>query len=313
MYYIGIDLGGTNIAGGLVNEEGKIIAHKSIPTLKERGIDAICQDMIQLCKEFIKENNLTKEDIHSVGVGTPGFIDSNNGIIIYANNIDIKNFELKKTMNEALDIPVFVGNDADCAALGEATAGSAKGCNNAIILTLGTGVGGGIIIDKKIFSGSFPGGGELGHQVIIQGGRRCTCGREGCLEAYASATGLITDAKAAALENPDSLLNKLVGEDINRMNAKIPFDAAQQGDSVGQKIVDQYIGYLATGIANLINIFKPEMIVLGGGVAKQEENLTRPLIEKIKKEVYAEDMQTKIDTAILGNDAGIIGAAMLGK
>ena len=216
-------------------------------------------------------------------------------------------------MRENLDIPVYVGNDADCAALGEVTSGIAKGCNNAIILTLGTGVGGGLIINGKIFSGSFPGGGELGHQVIIKGGRRCTCGRDGCLEAYASATGLITDAKEAAIANPDSILNKLVDGDISQMNAKIPFDAAQQGDAVGQKVIDGYMSYLATGIANLINIFKPEMIVLGGGVAKQKENLIKPLLEMVKKEVYSGDFRTKIDVALLGNDAGIIGAAMLGK
>lgn len=313
MYYIGIDLGGTNIAIGLVSEDGKIVIHKSIPTLSERGIDAICQDMIQLCKAIMKEKGLKKEDIHSIGVGTPGYIDSENGIIIYTNNIDIKNFEVGRIMKENLDIPVYVGNDADCAALGEVTSGVAKGCNNAIILTLGTGVGGGLIINRRIFNGSFPGGGELGHQVIIQGGRRCTCGRDGCLEAYASATGLIASAKEAALSNPSSMLNKLVDGHMSQMNAKIPFDAAQQGDAVAQKVIDEYIGYLATGITNLINVFKPEMVVLGGGIAKQEEKLIKPLVEAVKKEVYAGDLQTKIDVALLGNDAGIIGAAMLNK
>lgn len=313
MYYIGVDLGGTNIAAGLVNEDGKIIAHKSVPTLKERGIEKISEDMIRLCKEIMEENNLSDNDIHWVGVGTPGFIDSEKGIIIYSNNIDIHNFEIVKVMKESLNLPVYVGNDADCAALGEVVAGSAKGCNNAIILTLGTGVGGGIIINGKIFSGSFPGGGELGHQVIVQGGRYCTCGRDGCLEAYASATGLIAMAKEAAIENPESKLNHLVNNDLNKMNAKIPFDAAQQGDKVAQQVVNDYIGYLATGITNLINVFKPEMIVLGGGVAMQKENLTIPLTKLVKKEVYAGDLPTKIDVAVLGNDAGIIGAAMLGK
>ena len=313
MYYIGIDLGGTNIAAGLVNESGKIIMHKSIPTLKERAPEAIAQDMIELCKGIMVENNLTEKDIYSVGIGTPGFIDSEQGIIIYANNISFNNFPMGQIMKEAIGLPVYVGNDADCAALGEVTSGIAKGCKNAIILTLGTGVGGGLVINERIFSGSFPGGGELGHQVIIQDGKYCTCGRNGCLEAYASATALIDDAKEVATANPDSILNKLVGGDLSRMNAKIPFDAAQQGDMVGQELVTAYIGYLATGIVNLINIFKPEMIVLGGGVSKQKEKLIEPLVEMVKKEVYAGDFRTKIDVALLGNDAGIIGAAMLGK
>lgn len=313
MYYIGIDLGGTNIAAGLVNEDGKIVKYKSIPTLKERGIEFICQDMIGLCKTFMEENNLTAKDIYSIGIGTPGLIDSDNGIIVYSNNIMVENFAIGPVMQESLGISVYVGNDADCAALGEVTSGIAKGCNNAIILTLGTGVGGGLIINGKIFNGSFPGGGELGHQVIIQGGRRCTCGRDGCLESYASATGLITDAKEAATAHPDSILNQLVGGDMDKMNAKIPFDAADLGDEIGKKVVEQYMGYLATGIANLINVFKPEMIILGGGVAKQKDNLTKPLLKMVKKEVYSGDLLTKIEVALLGNDAGIIGAAVLGK
>jgi len=313
MYYIGIDLGGTNIGAGLVDESGKIIMKKSTPTLTERKMEAICQDMIELCQKIMIENDLKREDIGSIGIGTPGLIDSEKGILIYSNNINFNKFEISKVMKEKLGIPVYVGNDADCAALGEVTSGVAKGCNNAIILTLGTGIGGGFIINGKIYSGSFPGAGEVGHHVIVQGGRPCTCGRKGCFEIYASATGLITDAKNAATTNPDSILNKLINGDLNKMNAKTPFDAAQQGDQVGQQVIDDYIGYLATGMANLINIFKPEMIALGGGVAKQKENLIKPLKEKIKKEVYFGDLQTKIEIALLGNDAGIIGAAMLGK
>ena len=313
MYYIGVDLGGTNIGAGLVSSEGEIIKSYSIPTLKERGINLICQDMIELCETIMAENNLSKEDIHSIGVGVPGTIDSKNKIVVYSNNIAINNFLMGAIMEEKLGIPIYLGNDADCAALGEVTAGIAKGCNNAIIITLGTGVGGGIIINGKIFTGSFPGGGEIGHQVIIENGRLCTCGRRGCLEYYASATALIIDAKEAALANPNSLLNKLVHSDLDKMNAKIPFDAADLGDDTGKKVVDAYISHLATGVTNLINIFNPEMIIIGGGVAKQKENLINPLSEKVKKEVFAGTLQTKIEVASLGNDAGIIGAAMMGK
>lgn len=313
MYYIGIDLGGTNIAAGLVDESGKIVVSKSIPTLKERGIDLICGDMIDLCQTIMTENNLTKEEIHSVGVGTPGLIDAQHGIIAYANNIKIENFPIVEIMTEALGLPVYVGNDADCAALGEVTSGIAKGCTNAIILTLGTGIGGGLIVDGMIYKGSFPGAGELGHQSIAYGGRQCNCGRKGCFERYGSASALINDAKHAAIDHPDSLLNGYVNGDLNKMNAKIPFDAAQEGDEVAKAVIDQYLSYLATGIANVINIFKPEMIILGGGVAKQGDNLTKPLLELVRKESYSKDFRTKIEVALLGNDAGIIGAAMLGK
>ncbi|HHX60943.1 MAG TPA: ROK family protein [Epulopiscium sp.] len=313
MYYIGIDLGGTNIAIGLVNTEGEIVKDKSIPTLKERGIEVICQDMIELCKDLMRQNNLTKEDIHSIGIGTPGTVDSEKGIIVYANNIAIDNFPITKIMRDSLDIPVYVANDADCAALGEVTAGAAKGCTNAVILTLGTGVGGGLVLNGEIYKSSFPGAGELGHHVIAYDGRQCNCGRKGCFEVYGSATALISDAQEAAKNNPDSKLNYYIGGDISKMNAKIPFDAAQGGDVIAQGVVDQYLNYLACGISNVINIFKPEMIIIGGGVSRQKENLTQPLTQKVSQQIYAQEMQTKIEVATLGNDAGIIGAAMLGK
>lgn len=313
MYYIGIDLGGTNIAIGLVNEAGEIVKNKSIPTLKERGIDAICQDMIRLCKTLMSQNNLTKEDIHSIGIGTPGTVDAEKGIIKYSNNISINNFPIRKVINESLDIPVYVANDADCAALGEVTSGAAKGCTNAVILTLGTGVGGGLVLNGEIYKSSFPGAGELGHAVIVYDGRQCSCGRKGCFEVYASATALINDAREAAKNNSDSKLNYYTEGDLSKMNAKIPFDAAQDGDIVAQEVIDQYLNYLACGIANLINTFKPEMIIIGGGVSRQNENLTNPLTQKVSEQIYAQGMETKIEVATLGNDAGIIGAAMLGK
>ncbi len=313
MYYIGIDLGGTNIAVGLVNEAGEIVKHKSIPTLKERGIDAIAKDMVEVCKIIMSENNLTKEDIHSIGIGTPGLIDPEKGVIVFSSNIKMDNYPITKTMTEGLDIPVYVANDADCAALGEVTSGAAKGCENAIVLTLGTGVGGGMILNGEIYKSSFPGAGELGHQVIVYKGRKCGCGRNGCIEQYASATALIRDAKEAAKNNPESRLNYYIDGDLDRMNAKVPFDAAADGDEVAKQVLDQFFDYLACTIADLINIFKPEMILIGGGIARQKENLTAPVIEKVKQEVYSSDFRTKIDTAMLGNDAGVIGAAMLGR
>ena len=312
MYYLGVDLGGTNIVVGLLEEDGKIIKSISKPTIATRKIELIFDDIINMCKEIICEFNLTKENLKGIGMGIPGEIDSKNGIINYSNNIHIDNFNAKEYVNKELDFPVAFANDADCAALGELVAGAGKGCDDIIILTLGTGVGGGIIINGKIYSGYYAGGAELGHQTIIYKGEQCSCGNRGCLEAYASASALIRDAKIVAKNNPSSILNKLVENgDIENMNAKVAFDSAEQGDEVAKNLVNEYIEYLSVGVANLINIFKPQMILLGGGISKQGEKLTKPLTEKTKEKIYGTSMKTKIEIATLGNDAGLIGAGML--
>ncbi|MDO5518157.1 MAG: ROK family protein [Clostridium sp.] len=313
MNYIGVDLGGTNIVVGLVDENGKIIKSINRPTEKERGVEPIFDDIFDMCNELIKEFNLDKSNLKGVGIGAPGMIDNKNAIIVYSNNIKVSNFNIREYAEGKLDFPIEIANDADSAALGEVAAGSAKGCSNAIVVTLGTGVGGGIIIDGKIFAGFYPGGAEIGHIIIEKDGRPCSCGNHGCFEAYSSASALILSAKKKAEENKDSLLYKLVEGDVEKMNAKIPFDAAQSGDQAGKEVIEEYLDYLAVGIANLINVFKPEAILLGGGVSKQEENLTVPLTERVKKLAYGGDMPTVIKIASLGNDAGLIGAAMLNK
>ena len=228
-------------------------------------------------------------------------------------NIKIDNFNVREYAKGKLDYEIKMANDADSAALGEVAAGSAKGCSDAIVVTLGTGVGGGIIIGGKIFSGFYPGGAEVGHHTIEVNGRQCSCGNKGCFEAYSSASALILAAKNKAQENQDSLLYKLVEGDMEKMTAKVPFDADQAGDKAGHEVIEEYLDYLAVGVANLINIFKPEAILLGGGVCKQGENLTVPLKERIAKLAYAGDLRTEIKIASLGNNAGLIGAAMLNR
>lgn len=312
MYYLGVDLGGTNIVVGLLDESGKIIKSITKPTEATRKTELIFDDIIKLCKEIISEFNLTKSNLKGIGMGIPGEIDAKNGIINYSNNIPMNNFNAKQYISKELDFPLAFANDADCAALGELISGAGKGCEDIIILTLGTGVGGGIIINGKIYSGYYAGGAELGHQTIIYKGAQCSCGNKGCLEAYASATALIRDAKVAAMNNPKSLLNTLVeNEDLNKMTAKVAFDAAEQGDLVAKDLINDYIEYLSIGVANLVNIFKPQMILLSGGISKQGEKLTKPLIEKTKEKIFGNTLLTKIDIAKLGNDAGLIGAGML--
>lgn len=316
MYNIGIDLGGTNIAAAIVAEDGTIIRKGSTPTMNERHQEAIIKDMAMLAIKLVDEQEgMTMDDIHAIGVGSPGTPDPEKGTIVYANNLNFHNTPIRDEIQKYINKPVYVGNDANVAALGEYECGSGSKYNDLVAVTLGTGVGGGVIIDGKIIDGSFNGGAELGHISINFEGRPCNCGRLGCWERYSSATALINDAVEAAKKHPESSLNDLVGGDLSKMNAKIPFDAAQAGDAVAGELIESYIKYLAVGLVNVINIFQPEVIVLGGGVSAQGDNLIKPLNEAIIDEIYGgEDaFKTTIQVAELGNDAGIIGAAMLYK
>lgn len=313
MYNIGIDLGGTNIAAAIVAEDGTIIRKGSTPTLREREYQSILKDMAMLALKLIEEEGIDLDEIHSIGVGSPGTPDPQNGVIVYANNLNFKNTPIRDEIRKYIDKPVYLGNDANVAALGEYECGAGVGYKDLVAITLGTGVGSGVIIDEKIIDGSFNGGAELGHVSIDFNGITCTCGRKGCWEQYSSATALIRDAKEAAAKNTDSQLYKMVDGDLDKMNAKIPFDAAQAGDEVAGAVIDNYIKLLAVGIVNVINIFQPEIIVLGGGVSAQRDNLIKPLKKEIINEIYGgeEAFKTKVQVAKLGNDAGIIGAAML--
>jgi glucokinase len=314
MYYIGIDLGGTNIAVGLVDETGKIIYKESVPTLKERHYEEIIKDMAMLSLKVINAGGLTVKDIESTGIGCPGTPDNKEGIILYSNNIRFDNVPMRREMQKYLDLPVFIDNDANCAALAEAISGAAKDTEHSITVTLGTGVGSGVVINGRVYSGFNYSAAELGHTVISLDGEQCTCGRKGCFEAYASASALIRQTKKAAVENPDSIINKLVNNDMDKIDAKVSFDAAKQGDETGKKVVDQYIKYLATGLVNIINAFQPEVLVIGGGVCKEGEYLLKPLKSLVSREIYGKlAKQTQIKVAQMGNDAGIVGAALLGR
>lgn len=315
MYYLGIDLGGTNIVAGVVDEDYKIVAKESCKTNLPRPTDEICDDMAAVTVKALKKAGITLDDISFVGIGAPGAVNSQTGVIEFSANFDAHNWELAAMMEERLNKKVKVENDANAAALGEYLAGAAKNSKNAVAITLGTGVGGGIIIDGKIYSGSNFAGAELGHIVIEHNGRQCGCGRKGCWEAYASATGLINMTKEA-IENPenkDSYLYKSVDGDLSKVSGITAFDAMQHDCPVGKAVVDTYISYLACGIVNVINIFQPDVLCIGGGVSNQGDNLLKPLMKIVEAERYTKhnSKQTKICTALLGNDAGIIGAARL--
>lgn len=313
MYYLGVDLGGTNIAVGLLNEDGKIIFKDTVSTLKERDANEIIKDMANLCIRVLEQNSIDIKNLHSVGIGSPGVCDYENTTIVYSNNIRFENYEIGKEFKKHLNVPVYLDNDANCAAYGESISGACKNTKNSVTITLGTGVGSGVIVNGQILRGFNGGAGELGHHVIVSDGEQCTCGRKGCFEAYCSATALIRDIKKAILKNPDCLLAKSIGDDHNKINAKIAFDMADKGDEVSKILIDNYIKFLAEGLVNIINIFQPEVIAIGGGIAAQGEKLLKPVRAMVKERCYANLLETKIVEAELSNDAGIIGAAFLGK
>ena len=314
-YYIGIDLGGTNIVAGVVDEQYNILAKASTKTNCPRPDREIARDMAKMAIQAVENAKLTMDQIEWIGIGTPGIANSRDGIIEYSNNLGFVNTPMVKYIQEDIDKPVFVENDANAAAYGEFVAGAAKGANNAVCITLGTGVGGGIIIDGKIYAGSNFAGAEIGHTVISVDGPQCTCGRKGCFEVFSSATGLIRMTKESMAKNPDSSMHKLVAERSGKVSARIAFDAMRMGDAAAKAVVDDYIKYLAAGITNTINTFQPDILCIGGGVCNEGDALLLPVKELAAKEVYTRNSKqnAQIVIAKLGNDAGIIGAALLGK
>ncbi len=315
MYRIGIDLGGTNIVAGVVDEDYKIVAKASCKTNVPRPESEICDSMAEVALKAAEKAGITIDEVECIGIGVPGAVNPRTGVIEYSANLFFHNWEVVKMMKERLGKKVLIENDANAAALGEYLAGSAKGAKNAVAITLGTGVGGGIIINGKIYSGSNYAGAELGHMVIVKDGKECACGRKGCWETYASATGLINLTKAKILtEKLDySYMLKLCDGDINKVDGKTSFDAAAAGDPAAKEVLEDYIGYLSTGLVNIINIFQPDVLCIGGGISNQGENLLGPVRAIVEKERYTKhnDKQTVICRASLGNDAGIIGAAFL--
>jgi glucokinase len=313
-YYIGIDLGGTNIKAGVVTEDYQIISKASTKTSLPRSADEIAADMAKTALEAVKVAGIYLADVEWIGIGTPGIADNSNGTIPYSNNLGFYDVPIRSYIQRDIDKPVYIANDANAAAYGEFLAGAAKGASDMVCITLGTGVGAGVIIDGKIFTGRNLAGTEIGHTVIDPSGRQCTCGRNGCFEVFSSATGLINMTKDKISEYPDSFLAKMAKED-NHVSARHPFNAMREGDQAGKDVVQAYVKYLSIGIANVINIFQPDVLCIGGGVCNEGDPLLLPLKELVRGQIYTKMLQknTEIVLAKLGNDAGIIGAAFLGK
>ncbi len=311
-YYIGIDIGGMSVKAGVINSAGEIIAQSSCPTYPDKHYSVMVADTYELCKQITEKANLTKEDIAAIGIGCPGTIWSDKGIITYANNLHFDKVPFVAEFKKYWNTDIVIENDANCAALGEYTFGSGKGSKNCIFITLGTGVGSGIILDGKIYNGKKGAGAEAGHMVIRIDGEKCTCGRRGCWEVYASATALIRDTKRAMQKHPESLLHK-VAENYGKVSAKVSFDAAKQGDPIAKALVKRYVKYVGTGAVNLINIFRPDVLMIGGGVSNEGQYFIDMIQRYVNRYHYGGRInpKVKIVRATLLNNAGIIGAASL--
>lgn len=313
-YRVGVDLGGTNIKAGVVDADNRVVASHSVKTLAQRPWREVAADMAACVRTALEKAGVTLDACESVGIGCPGTVDARTGIVVYSNNFkDWENIPLGPELERLLGRRVRMSNDANCAALGEYVAGSAKGCGSMVMITLGTGVGGGVVFDGRVFEGGGPGGAELGHTLAVENGELCTCGRRGCLEAYCSATALIRDAKRAAAAHPESALNTLCGGNPDKMNGIIPFQAARAGDAAAKHVVDEYIRRLGEGIVNFVNIFRPEMVLISGGICGEKEYLTDPLNAFVRANAFAGERVPipPVRTASLGNTAGIVGAANL--
>ena len=311
MIAIGIDIGGTSIKGAAVDSNGTVYEKFSIPFVKGEAGEITIQKLAETVKEYIAAHNLENKVV-GIGIGSPGTLDIKNGIVNYANNLGWNNLPVAGLMQKVLPYPVRLTNDANAAALGEAKFGAGKKYETVIMLTLGTGVGGGIIIDGKLYEGNEGKGGELGHIVVQIDGEPCSCGRKGCLEAYASATALIRETKKEMYKNKRSLLWKISPE-IELVGGKAVFEGAAQGDKSAIKVLDNYIKYLGEGILNFCNIFRPNVVVLSGGIANAGKPLFEPLNQYLKDREYGYKAtpEVKVVPAELGYDSGKIGAAAL--
>lgn len=310
MNYLGIDLGGTNIKGGVVNEAGEILRKASCPTHVEKGPDAIADGIAAVIRELEQG-----ETFAGVGLGCPGTVDDVSGEVVCAFNLGLIHYNLREALRKRTGYQVHLGNDANVAALAEAMVGAGKGAHSTVVITLGTGVGGGVVLEGKMLTGYTGAASELGHMVISENGAPCTCGRKGCFEAYASATALIRMTKEAMDAHPESILHAVAAES-GTVDARTVFEAKERGDVVAAEVVRTYIKHLATGVTNVVNIFFPEVIAFSGGIANQGEALLQPLRDEVSRQEFGSkyvNRHTRLAACTLGYQAGLIGAAMLAK
>ncbi len=315
MYTIGIDVGGTNLKAGLVDGAGTLTAAEKMP-LKWVSPEKFAEDLTGLALALVEKNGIERAQVGAIGMGFPGQVDAKRGSVVRTVNIPIRDLPIAGLIQEKWDVPVYLGNDADCAALGEYQNFAAQGMESLVLVTLGTGIGTGLILNGKIIRGVNGCGGEGGHMVIVKDGVPCTCGRRGCWERYASASGLIRMTREMMAEHRDSVMWTIASGDLEQVGGRTAFEAAKRGDEAGKQVVELYIGYLAEGLTNLINLLQPDVVCIGGGVSNEDDAyLLRPLRERVARLRFDQmsDCHTLIAKARLGNDAGMIGAALLSE
>ena len=314
MVYIGIDLGGTNIAVGVVSEAGSILAETSAKTLAERPYQEVIRDMAACVMKAVTKAGMTEADIASIGIGIPGVAQGDSGVVFNCTNLGWINVPLRAEMQKYINKPVFLDNDANVAALAESDFGVSAGYKSSVMITLGTGVGGGIVINGRPWAGAHGRGGEIGHMTLVPDGAPCTCGNNGCVERYCSATAIIRMAKQECYSFPNTAILKKAGGDINRVNAKLVIDAAKEGDASALRVFNSFVKYLAMTINDITAFFDPDIIVLGGGVSYAGDFLLNSVAELLPRyQMFKALPIPKLALAKLGNEAGIVGAAMLGK
>ena len=312
MYYIGVDVGGTNLVAGLVDENGHILGKMSRPVDKSMSAEQLCVELARLSKKVCEMGNLEYSQIEAVGVGIPGLVDNKTGMVVQTPNMPFSNTPFRELFHKEWDVPVYLGNDANCAAIGEYWAGAAKGCDPAVMITLGTGIGGGLVAGGKLFTGFANSGMEVGHMIIHPNGVLCGCGNRGCWEQYGSATALIRLTQAEMERTPDSKLWELCGGNIYKVEGRTPFQGARLGDAAAKRVLNTYLQGLSIGLINMINVLQPEIICLGGGVSNAEDELLLdPLRELVCQGAYDKNTKIRLERASLGNDAGVVGAALL--
>ncbi len=316
MYYIGIDIGGMSIKGAIVDEKGKMYVKDSVVTQADAHYSVIVKDIVTLCNTLVEKQGISIEDIKAVGMGIPGTINDKKGVIVYSNNINFKNVPIVSEFRKYIDKPTFIGNDANVAALGEQRFGAGKGYNDVIVVTLGTGIGTGIVIDGKLFVGREGAGAEGGHICLKAGGELCSCGKRGCWEMYASASALIRQTKAAISQANSSYTTSIlaqIAEEEGGVSGKTAFVAAARDDRAGKRVVSAYLKYVAEGIISLVNIFRPSLVLIGGGISNEPDETIARIQHRVNRFAYGGDMNPRVvvKKAVLKNDAGILGAVAL--
>jgi len=310
--YIGVDIGGMTIKAGIVDLNGKIISKEKCLTDTSKGSEPFMRDIKMLIQSLLASASKLNYDVKGIGIGAPGVVNNKLGTIDYATNLKLYNVPIADYLKE-FNLTIFVSNDANVAALAEQRWGAASGYSDVVMITLGTGVGSGIVIDNKLFEGNQGKGAELGHMVIVVDGLECNCGRHGCFEKYASASALVNETKEIMEKHKDSLMWEMCGHDLNKVDGTTSFECAKKGDVAANEVVDLYIKYLGEGLLNVCNIFRPQAIVLGGGISNQKDYLKNKVQKYLEDHYYGyhETPRTEVLIATLKNDAGIIGAATL--